>query len=134
MVTPAARQEAVAHLRASLEVSERRACNIVAADRSSVRYRSRRPDAAALRARLSCWQKMVTPASQQHMQPAIAEPPAQIRQLSHVDDRQHPEAAPAGQLIVHEVRRPAAVRPLGLRDRRTRHRDPAARPAPAGAT
>jgi len=52
MVTPAARQEAVAHLRGSLEVSERRACNIIAADRSSVRYRSRRPDDAVLRARL----------------------------------------------------------------------------------
>jgi putative transposase len=33
-------------------VSERRACTIVAADRSAVRYRSRRPDDAALRARL----------------------------------------------------------------------------------
>ena len=52
MVTPAARREAVAHLEASLEVSERRACSIIAADRSSVRYRSRRPDDAALRARL----------------------------------------------------------------------------------
>ena len=52
MVTPAARREAVAHLEASLEVSERRACSIIAADRSAVRYRSRRPDDAALRARL----------------------------------------------------------------------------------
>jgi putative transposase len=52
VVTPAARREAVAHLRASLEVSERRACTIIAADRSSVRYRARRPDDAALRARL----------------------------------------------------------------------------------
>ena len=52
MVTPAARREAVAHLKASLEVSERRACSIVAADRSAVRYLSRRPDDAALRARL----------------------------------------------------------------------------------
>ena len=52
MVTPAARREAVAHLRTSLEVSERRACAIIAADRSAVRYQSRRPDDAALRARL----------------------------------------------------------------------------------
>ena len=33
-------------------MSERRACSIIVADRSSVRYRSRRPDDAALRARL----------------------------------------------------------------------------------
>jgi putative transposase len=52
LVTPAARREAVAHLRTSLEVSERRACTIIAADRSTVRYRARRPDDAALRARL----------------------------------------------------------------------------------
>jgi putative transposase len=52
MATPAARREAVAHLRTSLEVSERRACTIIAADRSAVRYLSRRPDDAALRARL----------------------------------------------------------------------------------
>jgi putative transposase len=52
VVTPAARREAVAHLRASLEVSERRACTIVAADRSTIRYRAMRPDDAALRARL----------------------------------------------------------------------------------
>ena len=52
MVTPAARREAVVHLRASLEVSERRACAIIASDRSTVRYRPKRPDDAALRARL----------------------------------------------------------------------------------
>ena len=52
MVTPAARREAVAHLEESLEVSERRACSIIAADRSVVRYLSRRPDDSALRARL----------------------------------------------------------------------------------
>ena len=40
------------HLEGSLEVSERRACSIIAADRSAVRYLSRRPDDAALRARL----------------------------------------------------------------------------------
>jgi len=52
MVTPAARREAAAHLGTSLEVSERRACAILSVDRSSVRYRSQRPDDAALRARL----------------------------------------------------------------------------------
>jgi transposase InsO family protein len=52
MVTPAARLDAVAYLKVSFEVSERRACAIIAADRSTVRYRARRPDNAALRARL----------------------------------------------------------------------------------
>jgi hypothetical protein len=53
MVTPAARREAVAHLEESLEVSERRACSIIAADRSAVRYR--RPSlCAALRPLLGC--------------------------------------------------------------------------------
>jgi putative transposase len=33
-------------------VSERRACAIIAADRSTIRYRTTRPDDAALRARL----------------------------------------------------------------------------------
>lgn len=52
MVTPAARREAVAYLRVTYEVSERRACSALGADRTSVRYRSRRPDDAAARARL----------------------------------------------------------------------------------
>ena len=52
MVTPVARREAVAHLKAEFEVSERRACSVLDADRSSVRYRSVRPDDAAVRARL----------------------------------------------------------------------------------
>ena len=38
MVTPAARREAVAHLRVTYEVSERRACSALGADRTSVRY------------------------------------------------------------------------------------------------
>ena len=49
MVTPAARREAVAHLTPSYEMSERRACSAIGADRSLVRYRHRRPDDAALR-------------------------------------------------------------------------------------
>ena len=52
MVTPAARREAVAHLQASLGMSERRACRVVGADRKSMRYRSTRPDDADVRMRL----------------------------------------------------------------------------------
>ena len=52
MVTPAARREAVAHLRVAYEVSERRACSALGADRTSIRYRSSRPDDAVVRARL----------------------------------------------------------------------------------
>jgi len=52
MVTPAARREAVAHLQVTYEVSERRACTTIGADRKSVRYRSHRADDAAVRARL----------------------------------------------------------------------------------
>lgn len=49
MVTPAARREAVAHLEQGYEMSERRACSLIGADRSSVRYRHRRPDDRDLR-------------------------------------------------------------------------------------
>jgi putative transposase len=52
MVRPAAKREAVAHLRGALEMSERRACNLIAADRTMIRYRSRRPPETELRARL----------------------------------------------------------------------------------
>jgi putative transposase len=52
MVTPAARRETVAHLRIAFEVSERRACSTLGADRTSVRYRSRRPSDALARTRL----------------------------------------------------------------------------------
>jgi putative transposase len=52
MVTPAARREAVVHLRVAYEVSERRACSALGTDRTSVRYRGRRPDDAAVRSRL----------------------------------------------------------------------------------
>lgn len=51
-MTPAARREAVAILVESHEMSERRACNVIGTDRSSVRYLARRPDDAALRDRL----------------------------------------------------------------------------------
>jgi putative transposase len=52
MVTPAARRGAVAHLRTTFGVSERRACEVLGADRTSVRYRGRRADDAVVRARL----------------------------------------------------------------------------------
>jgi transposase InsO family protein len=52
MVGPAAKREAVVHLRTALEMSERRACTLVAADRTMIRYRSRRPPETELRARL----------------------------------------------------------------------------------
>jgi hypothetical protein len=52
MVTPAARWQGVAHLCASFEVSQRRACEVIGADRSSVRYLSLRPDDATIRIRL----------------------------------------------------------------------------------
>lgn len=46
MVTPAAKREAVAHLQALLDVSERRACRVIDADRTVIRYQSRRDDGA----------------------------------------------------------------------------------------
>ncbi len=52
MVGPAAKREAVAHLRNVLGMSERRACTLVAADRKMSRYRSRRPPDIELRTRL----------------------------------------------------------------------------------
>src|SRR5690554_5921844 len=52
MVTPAAKREAVAHLQALLDVSERRACRVIEADRTSIRYRSRRGDDTELREKL----------------------------------------------------------------------------------
>ena len=52
MVGLAAKRDAVAHLRGVLEMSERRACSLVAADRKMIRYRTRRPPDTELRARL----------------------------------------------------------------------------------
>ena len=52
MVTPAAKREAVAHMRTRFAVSERRACSVIEVDRMMVRYRSIRPDDGALRERL----------------------------------------------------------------------------------
>jgi putative transposase len=52
MVTPAARRIAVTAVRDAHGISERRACGILGADRSAVRYRHRRGDDADLRAKL----------------------------------------------------------------------------------
>ncbi len=52
MVGPAAKREAVAHLRNVLQMSERRACILISADRKMIRYRSRRPPDVELRTRL----------------------------------------------------------------------------------
>jgi transposase InsO family protein len=52
MVGPAAKREAVTHLRSAMDLSERRACLIVGADRKMIRYRSCRPPETELRRRL----------------------------------------------------------------------------------
>lgn len=52
MVTPAAKRQAVAHLETMFEVSQRRACSLIEADRSVVRYRRLRHDDPVLRGRL----------------------------------------------------------------------------------
>ncbi len=50
MVTPDARRSAVAHACDQHGVSQRRACQALTVDRSSVRYQSIRPDDGAVRA------------------------------------------------------------------------------------
>ena len=52
MVTPAAEREAAAHLVQMQGMSQRRACEVIGADRTTVRYRSRRPDDGAVRTRM----------------------------------------------------------------------------------
>ncbi len=52
MVGPAAKHDAVAHLKDIMGLSERRACQIVSADRKMIRYRSCRPPEVELRAKL----------------------------------------------------------------------------------
>jgi transposase InsO family protein len=52
MVGPVAKRAGVAQLKAVMGLSERRACLIVGADRTMVRYRSRRPPDTELRGRL----------------------------------------------------------------------------------
>jgi putative transposase len=50
--TPAAKRDAVAHLRSAFDMSERRACTVIGCVRMTVRYHSHRPDDAGLRQRL----------------------------------------------------------------------------------
>jgi putative transposase len=52
MVTPAAKREAVAHLRAAHGMSERRACKAIGHGRMTIRYQTRRADDAGLRQRM----------------------------------------------------------------------------------
>lgn len=52
MVGPAAKRDAVTHLKAVMGLSERRACQIISADRKMIRYRSCRPPEVELRLRL----------------------------------------------------------------------------------
>jgi putative transposase len=52
VVTPAARRLAVGWLEDGFGVSQRRSCRVLAVVRSTIQYRSRRPDGAALRAEL----------------------------------------------------------------------------------
>ena len=49
MVTPDVKRNAVAHVYAQHKVSQRRACAVLSVDRSSMRYRSVRPEDAAIR-------------------------------------------------------------------------------------
>ena len=52
MVTPAVKREAVVHLIQDYEVSQRRACEVLRASRSVVRYVRQRADDMTLRSRL----------------------------------------------------------------------------------
>jgi hypothetical protein len=52
MLGPAANRAGVAHLKAAMGLSERRACLILGADRKMIRYRSSRSPDTTLRARL----------------------------------------------------------------------------------
>lgn len=52
MVGPAAQRDGVAHLQKVMGMSQRRACQVIGADRKSMRYRSCRPADAPLRERL----------------------------------------------------------------------------------
>lgn len=51
---PEAKREAGAHLVEHHEVSQRRACEVLQADRSMVRYQSKRSDDAELREAIKC--------------------------------------------------------------------------------
>ena len=59
MVTPATHREAAAYLQVTYEMSQRRACRVIAGDRASVRYQAKRADDGALRERLKAlaWER-----------------------------------------------------------------------------
>ena len=52
MVTPVVKRDAVAHLQVFHGMSERRACQVLGADRATIRYCSRRTDDEDLREKL----------------------------------------------------------------------------------
>jgi len=52
MVGHTAKRDSVTHLKTDMGLSERRACQIISADRKMVRYRSCRPPEVELRLRL----------------------------------------------------------------------------------
>ena len=52
MVRPAAKREAVAYLGENFQMSERRACNVLSADRKTIRYTSQRPPETEFHERL----------------------------------------------------------------------------------
>ena len=52
MLRSAAKREAVAYLREHFQISERRACSVLAADRKMIRYASWRPPETEIRERL----------------------------------------------------------------------------------
>ncbi len=52
ILAPSHKREAVAHLQTLFEVSQRRACDALGVDRTTVRYQSRRPDDAEARERM----------------------------------------------------------------------------------
>ncbi len=63
MVGPAAKREAVAHLKAVMGLSERRACSFVGADRTMIRYQYRRPPDTGLRSRLRVSSRTANPSN-----------------------------------------------------------------------
>ena len=73
MVTPDVKRDAVAHVCAQHGVSQRRACEVLSVDRSSMRYRSVRPDDASIREamkKVACVRIPMKPAIDSETKPA----------------------------------------------------------------
>lgn len=102
MVTPAAGREAVAHLEQGCEMSERRACSPIGADRSSVRYRHRRPGDRELR-------EVLRGAAETHRRFGCRRLHVILRRDGHVLNRKC-------------TQRPCRVEGLSVRQRRSRKR------------